>query len=85
MAWIKQSDHIPDVPSDREVRSTVVHRLRENPYTDDCRIKVTVDDGLVGLQGRVHDPEAKEAAADDAWAVPGVFEVHNELVADRAA
>jgi osmotically-inducible protein OsmY len=85
MAWIKQSDHIPDVPSDREVRSTVVHRLRENPYTDDCRIKVTVDDGMVGLQGRVHVPEAKEAAADDAWAVPGVFEVHNELVVDRAA
>jgi osmotically-inducible protein OsmY len=85
MAWIKQHDHVQDVPSDREVRSTVVHRLRENPYTDDCRIKVTVDDGLVGLEGRVHDREAREAAADDAWAVPGVFEVRNELVVDRAA
>ena len=86
MAWIKQRDHIvPDVPSDREVLSTVVHRLRENPYTEDCRIKVTVDDGLVGLAGRVHDREAMEAATDDAWAVPGVFEVKNELVIDRAA
>lgn len=85
MAWIKQREHMPDVPSDREVRSTVVHRLRENPYTDDCRIKVTVDDGQVGLEGRVHDRTAREAAADDAWAVPGVFEVHNELVVDRAA
>ena len=85
MAWIKQREHMPDVPSDSEVRSTVVHRLRENPYTDDCRIKVTVDDGQVGLEGRVHDRTAREAAADDAWAVPGVFEVHNELVVERAA
>ena len=85
MAWIKQREHMPDVPSDREVRSTVVHRLRENPYTDDCRIKVTVDDGQVGLEGRVHDRTAREAAADDAWAAPGVFEVHHELVVERAA
>jgi osmotically-inducible protein OsmY len=85
VAWIKQRDRIPDTPTDREVRSTVVHRLRENPYTVDCRIKVTVNDGHVGLRGRVHDRTAKDAAADDAWAVPGVFEVNNELVVDRAA
>jgi osmotically-inducible protein OsmY len=85
LAWIKQHDRMLDAPTDREVRSTVVHRLRENPYTDDCRIKVTVDDGVVGLDGRVHTPDAKVAAAEDAWAVPGVFEVDNHLVVDRAA
>jgi osmotically-inducible protein OsmY len=85
LAWIKQRDRMPGTPTDREVRSTVVHRLKENPYTLDCRIKVTVDDGLVVLHGHVHDRTAKEAAAADAWAVPGVFEVDNELVVDRAA
>jgi osmotically-inducible protein OsmY len=85
VAWIKQRDRMPDAPTDREVRSTVVHRLRENPYTLDCRIKVTVDDGVVALGGHVHTPTARDAAADDAWAVPGVFEVRNELVVDRAA
>jgi osmotically-inducible protein OsmY len=85
VAWIKQHDRMPDTPTDREVRSTVVHRLRENPYTDDCRIKVTVDDGVVGLGGHVHTPTARDAAVEDAWTVPGVFEVRNELVVDRAA
>jgi osmotically-inducible protein OsmY len=85
MAWIKQRDRIPGTPTDREVRSTVVHRLRENPYTSGCRIKVTVDEGTVGLGGRVDTTAAREAAVDDAWAVPGVFEVNDELVVDRAA
>lgn len=85
MAWIKHRDQRIVVPTDREVRSTVVHRLRENPYTQDSNIKVTVSDGVVELDGRVENPEARETAAEDAWVVPGVFEVHNELVVDRAA
>jgi osmotically-inducible protein OsmY len=63
----------------------VIHRLRENPYTADCRIKVTVDDGVVGLGGRVHTETARDAAVDDCWAVPGVFEVYDGLVVDQAA
>jgi osmotically-inducible protein OsmY len=85
MAWIKQRDRMPEVPTDRELRSTIVHRLRENPYTQDYRIKVSVHEGTVELDGRVTSPTAKEAASDDAWAVPGVFEVANELIVDRAA
>jgi osmotically-inducible protein OsmY len=85
MAWIKQRDRFAEVPTDRELRSTIVHRLRENPFTQDSRIKVSVHDGTVELDGRVESPTAKEAAADDAWAVPGVFEVANELVVARAA
>lgn len=85
MAWIKQRDRLDDAPPDRELRSTIVHRLRENPYTQDSRIKVTVHDGTVELDGRVETPTAKDAASDDAWAVPGVAEVANELTVARAA
>jgi osmotically-inducible protein OsmY len=85
MAWIKQSDRLPGVPTDREVRSTVIHRLRENPYTQDHRIKVTVSEGVVELGGRVDSLAAREAASEDAWAVPGVFEVDNHLVVRAAA
>jgi osmotically-inducible protein OsmY len=85
MAWIKQRESRIVVPTDREVRSTVVHRLRENPYTQDSHIKVTVSDGVVELDGSVENAAARETAADDAWVVPGVSEVHNELVVDRAA
>lgn len=85
MAWIKQSDGTTDMPNDREVKSTVVHRLRENPYTQDFRIKVSVSDGVVELGGEVDTPVAKHVATDDAWVVPGVSDVNNELVVNRAA
>jgi len=94
MAWTMQRDRFyyrsddisPDeLPTDREVKTTVVHRLRENPYTQDCRIKVSVTDGVVHLDGRVTTPEAKAVAADDAWSIPGVFDVSNSLEISRAA
>jgi osmotically-inducible protein OsmY len=94
MAWTMQrdryyyrADDLPadELPTDRELKTTVVHRLRENPYTQDARIKVSVADGVVRLGGRVPTPEAKAIAADDAWSVPGVFDVANGLEIRRAA
>ena len=71
--------HLRVVP-DREVKATVVSRLRENPYTQDSRIKVAVHDGVVRLDGEIDSPVAKAVATDDAVAVPGVVDVANELV-----
>ena len=73
-------DHLQVVPNDREVKSTIVSRLRENPYTQDSRIKVDVHDGVVHLDGRIDSDVAKAVAADDAVVVPGVAEVVNDLV-----
>ena len=73
-------DHLQVVPNDREVKSTIVSRLRENPYTQDLRIKVDVHDGVVRLDGRIDSDVAKAVAADDAVVVPGVAEVVNDLV-----
>lgn len=85
MAWIGPSDCTLEVPTDREVKSTIVHRLRENLYTQGSRIRVSFSEGVVELDGQVETPAAREAAADDAWMVPGVFEVRNGLVVGRAA
>jgi len=74
-----------DLPSDREVKSTVVHRLRENPYTQDYRIKVSVHDGVVVLDGEVGSREVRSVAAEDAQVVPGVRQVANELEVRVAA
>jgi osmotically-inducible protein OsmY len=93
MAWTVQSDRYtyrhddiaPELmPSDREVKSTVVHRLRENPYTEDGRIKVSVHDGVVELDGVVPTPEAEVVAIEDVMSVPGVADVNADLVV-RAA
>ena len=68
------------VPSDREMKSALIHRLNENLYTQDAEIKVDVDHRVVVLGGEVDSPDARRAAVDDAWDVPGVVDVSNRLV-----
>ena len=75
-----QRGHLQVVPTDRQVKATIVSRLRENPYTQDCRIKVAVHDGVVRLDGTIDSPIAKAVAAEDAEVVPGVVDVANALV-----
>jgi osmotically-inducible protein OsmY len=92
MGWITRKDRttyswndVPTeyVPSDREMKSTLVHRLNENPYTEDAEIKVDVDNRVIVLEGRVETPTAKRVAGDDAWDVPGAIDVSNQLVVAR--
>jgi osmotically-inducible protein OsmY len=64
---------------DSEIKSTVVQRLRENPYTMDHRIRVGVKHGAVFLSGEVPSAAAEEAAEEDVWKTPGVVEVTNQL------
>jgi osmotically-inducible protein OsmY len=94
MAWINRTGRttyswqdVPEerLPSDREMKSTLVHRLNENPYTADAEIKVDVDHRVVVLGGEVETPLAKRVAGDDAWDVPGVVEVSNQLIVTWAA
>ena len=72
-------------PSDRDVKSTVVCRLRENPYTQGSRIKVQVREGVVTLVGAVASSVAKDVARGDVEMVPGVVEVADGLVVQAAA
>ncbi|HKH24502.1 MAG TPA: BON domain-containing protein [Acidimicrobiales bacterium] len=93
MGWINRSDRtyyrwtdVPDAeaPPDREMKSTLVHRLRENPFTQDSSIKVDVSDRTIVLGGEVGSPEAEQVAVEDAWDTPGVVDVDNELVVSAA-
>ena len=63
--------HLPD----REVKATIVSRLRENPYTQDARIKVKVHNGVVHLEGIVPTRTARSAAVHDVECVPGVTDL----------
>ncbi len=72
-------------PTDHGIKSTVVDRLRENPYTADHDIRVDVEKGVVILTGQVSSPRAKRAAGDDAWDCPGVSDVSNQLTITAGA
>jgi len=66
-------------PTDPEIKSSLVDRLRENPYTADDHITVDVKKRVVILSGRVSSALVKRAAGDDAWDTPGVADVSNQL------
>jgi osmotically-inducible protein OsmY len=94
MAWINRTGRttyswrdVPAerLPSDREMKSTLVHRLNENPYTEDAAIRVDVDHRVIVLGGEVDTSIAKRVAGDDAWDVPGVVDVSNQLIVRQAA
>jgi CBS domain-containing protein len=73
-------------PSDGDIKSQVVDRLRVNTHTKDHDLRVDVKAGVVILQGVVGSRLAKRAAGDDAWDTPGVVDVSNQLeVADVAS
>lgn len=79
-------DSPPPPPTDGEIKSTIVDRLRDNPFTEPFDIKVDVKQSVVVLGGEVGSTIAKRAAGDDAWDTPGVVDVSNQLeVQPRAA
>jgi osmotically-inducible protein OsmY len=89
MAWITTRERttyawqdVPAdvVPNDREMKSALVHRLKENLFTTDASIKVEVDNRVIVLTGEVDSPMVRRAAGDDAWDTPGVMDVSNQLV-----
>ncbi len=88
MAWITTTERttygwhdVPntEVPTDREMKSALVARLNENLYTQDAQIRVEVTDRVVVLAGEVDSPLVKRVAGEDAWDVPGVLDVSNQL------
>lgn len=76
-SWYAEPDDLE--PTDQEIKSTVVDRLRDNPHTKDDDIKVDVKEKVVILSGRVSSTLAKRAAGDDAWDTRGVTDVSNQL------
>src|ERR1035437_8728166 len=66
-------------PTDGEIKSNVVDRLRENLHTKDHELVVDVKKAVVVLTGEVSSSVAKRAAGDDCWDTPGVVDVSNQL------
>ncbi len=77
--WYGPESMPPQKPTDGEIKSTVVDRLRHNPYTQDDDITVDVKRNVVILTGEVSSALAKRSAGDDAWDTFGVADVSNQL------
>lgn len=80
--WARDQDMRKDkyVPkSDEEVAQAITEALVRHPRTSDFDIRVTVDEGIVTLQGTVDNLKAKRAAAMTARHTVGVWRVKNYL------
>jgi hypothetical protein len=71
--------------SDERIREDVCERLTEHPAVDPRNVEVTVENGVVLLQGLVGDRSMKYCAEDCAGRVSGVKDVDNRIRVDRSA
>ncbi|HEX5418029.1 MAG TPA: BON domain-containing protein [Chloroflexota bacterium] len=70
----------PTTRTDDEIAAAVREALDKDPAINAARITVTVEDGVVYLRGSVPISYQSPRASGDAWSVPGVRDVVNELI-----
>lgn len=68
--------------SDDEIRELVVSRLADHPGIDEQDIEVTVEDGVVHLQGRVGTEQERRVASRVLTDELGIEQTENELLVD---
>lgn len=66
-------------PNDDRIYDAVRRKLADDADVKGAGFEVTVKNGAVTLQGRVHDEKAREKAARIAKKVKGVTSVDNKL------
>jgi osmotically-inducible protein OsmY len=68
-----------DVRTDEDIKLDVVEQLHWDERVDASRIRVTVIDRLVTLEGNVQTRNALDAASEDAAGIRGVLAVSNRV------
>ncbi len=66
--------------TDEDIKKDVVDELYWDDSVDASEVQVQVDRGEVTLTGTVPDYVAYQSAEDDAWVMPGVRYVRNDLI-----
>lgn len=68
------------LPTDAEIEEMIYDAVDSDPLIPfDSDIDVSVEAGTVYLRGDVPSKRIKHAAGDDAWWIPGVVDVHNDM------
>lgn len=65
--------------NDLEVGDNLLRILEKDPYVDATQIQVRVQDHVVTLSGAVIGPRERDMAESDAWFMPGVKNVINQI------
>ena len=72
------------LPTDEEIVEMIYDSIDADPVIPfDADVTVDSDAGSVTLTGTVPTKEIKHATGDDAWWIPGVVDVHNDLQVAR--
>ena|SRR5579884_2183330 len=72
------------LPTDEEIEEMVYDSIDSDPMIPyNANIEVESDAGTVTLRGTVASKAIKHAAGDDAWWIPGVNDVRNEIQVER--
>jgi len=67
-------------PSDDQIRDMIYDSIDADPVVPfDTDVNVEVTGGVVTLTGTVPSKRIKHAIGDDAWWVPGVWDVNNNI------
>lgn len=69
----------PSRRTDTSIKRDVEGLLFYDSVVNSLNVRVDVSGGVVTLAGTVASSTEKKAAEDDAWAVPGVKDVRNQL------
>ena len=69
----------PKANADDRISDDVRQRLASNPDVRGAALDVTVKDGVVTIQGRVHTEKGRKKATEIAKKVKGVVNVNNQL------
>jgi osmotically-inducible protein OsmY len=75
-----QSEDILGDPVDAMLARRVAHRFLADPAIGSGHVVVAVQNRVVILEGRLNSRRARDAAGQQAWATPGVFDVSNRLL-----
>jgi hypothetical protein len=68
------------LPTDDEIAEMVYDAIDADPIIPyDADINVDVDAGTVTVTGTVPSKQVKHAVGDDAWWIPGVDDIRNDL------
>ncbi|HLG51832.1 MAG TPA: BON domain-containing protein [Chloroflexota bacterium] len=71
---------VSGLPTDEEIEEMVYDAIDADPLVPfDVDVNVESDAGTVTLTGTVPTKEIKHAIGDDAWWIPGVDDVRNEI------